>query len=154
MDSGWTTRLEDEKYVAVLRPEFKRFRAAAIALWTVTALAIAAGAVTRHDLAWVLAILFACAAAFPTGLWLGMRRSHYTVVLDFGEGTIQVEVVRSFDPPEVFEARIEEFSAEATGALLTLRRHDGTEPTVTNEAQDADEALAIAQRVESEQQDR
>lgn len=117
----WTLVRDSDRLTAVERPGTRRLGWLATLALGLAIGALAVALISRTAGAWIAAWLLCCIAAFPTCLWLGMRRSRYGVVLDFRSGTIAVDETRSFDRPLHFESTLDALDASAEENRLVLR---------------------------------
>ncbi len=80
-------------------------------------------------------------------LWLGARRSRYSVWVDFLSRVIRVEEVRSFDSLRKFEGPLDDLTVRQEGAKLILAWPDDPDAGVHLTARDEREASEVISRM-------
>lgn len=149
MSSDWTTQITPDRFIAELKPQARRFGWFSFVAWTAVSVFLLFAVVSKQEIGWVAAIACACAAAFPTALWLGMRQSHYTVTLDFRKNMIEIDVKRSFDQALHYEDSLSAIDPRAEGNLLRLGWREDADRTLVISSRDEKEALTVVRRIQA-----
>jgi len=150
----WTSRLDESTFFAEVRPDPTLFGRIAVGCCAAVAATGLALALSPRPLTQVLFFNVLAATCFPVALWLGARRSRYSVWLDFLDRVVRVEEVRSFDALRKFQGPLDELAVRQDGAQLILTWPEDPDAGIHLMARDEGEASEVISRMRALSADR